>query len=453
MDNTENKFVSFASSLDYESLSEDAIYAAKIRIIDTFGCALGAYDASTADICRKLAAPVSEGPRARIFGTLESVSIEHATLANSAMVRYLDMSDAYLKTSTAHPSDNFPGILALGEAYGVSGKDVLLATLISYEAHCRVCDVAPFGPNGWDQPVGGAPAMALAAARLLGLNPVKMRHAVAIAVVSSVALDQTRRGALSMWKGMAGPDAARKGVYAALLAQAGMTGPEEPFEGKHGLWAKTLGAQCDIPIPERIEGHIFALQQTNIKTYPVRDAIQIPVKTALMVRERVAVDDIETLVIHTYRHAFLKAIEEPSTWDPRTRESADHCLPYCLAAALVDGNVTPDSFKNERFLKADVRRLMARMKIEFDATYDEVAPATRSCRLEAIIKSGEVVTVEYKQTPEDILKGPSKQQVEEKFRTLSATAIGKDQQDALLERIWALETLDNVRALLDLTKI
>jgi 2-methylcitrate dehydratase len=172
-----------------------------------------------------------------------------------------------------------------------------------------------------------------------------------------------------------------------------------------------------------------------------------------MIRERVAVDDIETLVIHTYRHAFLKAIEEPSTWDPRTRESADHCLPYCLAAALVDGNVTPDSFKNERFLKADVRRLMVRMKIEFDAAYDEVAPATRSCRLEAIIKSGEVVTVEYKQTPEDILKGPSKEQVEEKFRTLSASAIGKDQQDALLERIWALETLDNVKALLDLTKI
>ena len=96
---------------------------------------------------------------------------------------------------------------------------------------------------------------------------------------------------------------------------------------------------------------------------------------------------------------------------------------------------------------------MVRMKIEFDAAYDEVAPATRSCRLEAIIKSGEVVTVEYKQTPEDILKGPSKEQVEEKFRTLSASTIGKDQQDALLERIWALEILDSVKALLDLTKI
>jgi 2-methylcitrate dehydratase len=349
------------------------------------------------------------------------------------MVRYLDMSDANVMASTAHPSDNFPGILALGEAYDVSGKDVLLATLISYEANCRVCDVAPFGPKGWDQPIGGAPEMALAAARLLDLDPVKMWHAVAIAVVSSVALDQTRRGALSMWKGMAGP--------------------EEPFEGKHGLWAKTLGAQCDIPIPEHIGGHIFALQQTNIKTYTVRDAIQILVKTALMPRERVAVDDIETLMIHTYRHFFLKATEEPSTCDPQTRESADHCLPYGLAAALVDGNVTLGSFKNARFLMADVHRLMVRMKIEFDVAYDEVTPGTRCCRLEVITKSGEVVAVEYKQTPEDILKGPSKQQVEEKFRTLSASAIGKDQQAASLERIWTLETLDNVKALLDLTKI
>jgi 2-methylcitrate dehydratase len=453
MDKTENKFVSFASSLDYASLSGAAIYAAKIRIIDAFGCALGAYDAPTANVCRKLAAPVSEGPRARILGTLESVSIEHATLTNSAMVRYLDMSDAYLMTSTAHPSDNFPGILAIGDAYGASGNDVLLATLISYEAHCRVCDVAPFGPNGWDQPIAGAPAMALAASRLLGLDLVMMRHAVAIAVVSSVALDQTRRGALSMWKGMAGPDAARKGVYAALLAQAGMTGPENPFEGKHGLWAKTVGAPCDIPIPEHIEGHIFALQQTNIKSYPVRDAIQIPVKTALKLRERLTADDIETLVIHTYRHAFLKAIDEPSTWDPRTRESADHCLPFCLAAALVDGDVTPDSFKNDRYLKNDVRRLMARMKIEFEAAYDEVAPATRSCRLEAVTKSGDVVVVEHIQTPEDILKGPSKQQVEQKFRTLSSAAINSDQQDALLEHLWALDELEDIGKLLDLTKV
>jgi 2-methylcitrate dehydratase len=214
-----------------------------------------------------------------------------------------------------------------------------------------------------------------------------------------------------------------------------------------------LGAQCDIPIPEHIGGHIFALQQTNIKTYTVRDAIQILVKTALMPRERVAVDDIETLMIHTYRHFFLKATEEPSTWDPQTRESADHCLPYGLAAALVDGNVTLGSFKNARFLMADVHRLMVRMKIEFDVAYDEVTPGTRCCRLEVITKSGEVVAVEYKQTPEDILKGPSKQQVEEKFRTLSASAIGKDQQAASLERIWTLETLDNVKALLDLTKI
>jgi 2-methylcitrate dehydratase len=453
MDNTEQKLVNFASSLTYDDLSEGALHAAKVRMIDTFGCALGGYDAPTARACRKIANPVSEGRRARIFGSLETVSLEHATLINSAMVRYLDMSDAYLMMSTAHPSYNIPAILAIGEATGATGKDVLLATIICYEAHCRMCEVAPFNNEGWDQPVCSTPAIALASAHMLGLNPDQMRHAVAIAVVANVALNQTRRGNLSMWKGMAGPDAAREGVYAALLAEAGMTGPEDVFEGLHGLYARTMGETYDVPMPETFDNHIFALQQTNVKIYPIRDAIQVPVMTALDLGKKVKADDIEKLVIYTYRHGYLKWIDQPAFWDPKTRETADHSMPFCLAAALIDGNLSRESFENERYIKDDVRALMARMTIDFDDEYDKTAPATRNCRLEATTKSGETITAARVQTPADILKGPSNQMVDDKFRTLSSATIGADQQNALLEILWDFEKIENIGELIELTRI
>jgi 2-methylcitrate dehydratase len=454
MDSTEQKLVGFASSITYDDLSDGAIHATKVRMIDSFGCALGAMDAPTVAAARKIASPVAEGRRARVFGTLETVSLEHATLINSAMLRYLDMSDAYLMASTAHPSDNIPAILAIAEATGATGKDVLLGTIISYEAQCRMCEVATFNNNGWDQPVCSAPAIALASAHMLGLSPAQMRDAVAIATVANVALNQTRRGNLSMWKGMAGPDAAREGVYAALLAEAGMTGPEDVFEGIHGLYARTMGeGSYDVPMPTSFDGHIFALQQTNVKVYPIRDAIQVPVMTALDLGKKVAANDIEKLVIHTYRHGYLKWIDQAPFWDPKTRETADHSMPFCLAAALIDGDLGKSSFENERFLKDDVRALMARMSVEFDDEYDKVAPATRPCRLEATTKSGETIIVERVQTPADILKGPDDATVEAKFRKLSSASIKANRQDVLLEKLWAFDTIDDIAELIDLTRL
>ena len=454
MDSTEKKLVNFASSITYDDLSDSAIDATKVRMIDSFGCALGAINAPTVAAARKIASPVSEGRRARVFGTLETVSLEHAALINSAMVRYLDMSDAYLMASTAHPSDNIPAILAIAEAIGATGKDVLLATIISYEAQCRMCEVATFNNNGWDQPICSAPAIALASAQLLNLSQAQMRDAVAIATVANVALNQTRRGNLSMWKGMAGPNAAREGVYAALLVEAGMTGPENVFEGIDGLYPQTMGADSyDVQIPTSFKGHTFALQQTNVKVYPIRDAIQVPVMTALDLGKKIAAKDIEKLIIHTYRHGYLKWIDQAPFWDPQTRETADHSMPFCLAAALIDGDLDKESFENERFLKDDVRALMARMSVEFDDEYDKVAPATRPCRLEAITKSGKIIIAEHVQTPTDILRGPDVAAVEAKFRKLSSACIGEKRQALILEKLWSFDTINDIGELIDLTRL
>ncbi len=453
MDKTAERLVNFANDLTYSDLTPATIEAAKIRLIDSMGCAMAAFLAPTARATRRLAAPVSDGPRARIFGTLTRTTPDLAALVNGAMVRYFDMSDAYLLTSTAHPSDNIPALLALAEATGASGKDLLLAIVISYEIQCRFCDTVPFQAKGWDQPAAGAPAAALAAARILGLSKAEMLHALALAIVPHIALNQTRAGELSMWKGMAGPYAAKQGLFAAMMAQAGMTGPEDPYEGDFGLWTQTMGESYPVKIPQRFKTHRFAVGQTNIKRFPVRDAIQIPIVAALELRSKIDIDSIETVRIDTYAKHFGAQREDKALWSPQTRETADHSLPFAVAAALIDGNVTPETFERERFLDKDIAAMMKRLRIELVDDFDKAAPATRSCRLVATMTDGKTVTTQHRQTPADIERGPSRKELEDKFHILAGRALDFAQRTEMLRCIDGLDKLKTVDLLVDLTAV
>ena len=452
MDKTEKKFVDFASSLKYSDLSKAAIHAAKARFVDSLGVALAAQQAPTVKAARKLTAPVRSGPRARIFGTLETVTPEMAAFVNGAMVRYLDMNDAYTRASTSHPSDNIPALLAVAEATGASGRDLILATIICYEIHCRVCQDVSFFFKGWDQSLGAAPALALAISRLLRLKPDRMRDALAIAATESPTTRQTRTGELSMWKGLAGPSAARLGIFAAYAAKAGATGPQNSYEGTHGIWNLIMGKPQTIPIPKSYKRHTFAIQQTNIKVFPVRDGIQVPVLTAMKLRQQCDPQEIKSIKIESYRHAFERWAPEPAFWNPTTRETADHSLLFCLAAALLDGEITPKTFLRKRFIDRDIRAYMKKMSLDYDKAFDKVAPDTRNCRLTATMKNGSTVTAIHTQTSKDMVRGLSNTEIESKFKNLTQRVISESAKNKLISQLWNLDKVKNVGEILTLTK-
>lgn len=453
MDKTADRLVEFASALTYSDLSKATVEAAKTRLIDSMGCAMAAFLAPPVRVVRRLAVPVADGPAARVFGTLTRTAPDLAALANGAMVRYLDMSDAYLLTSTAHPSDNIPALLALAEATGAGGEDLLLAIVISYEIQCRFCDVVPFQAKGWDQPAAGAPAAALAAGRLLGLDHARLHHALALAIVPNIALNQTRTGELSMWKGMAGPFAAKQGLFAAMMAKEGMTGPEDPYEGDFGLWKQTMGESYTVELPKSAKGHVFAVRQTNIKTFPVRDAIQVPIMAALELRGKIDVGRIESVRVDTYAHHFAGPLKDRALWAPKTRETADHSLPFAVAAALLDGAVTPETFESERYLDADIAAMIERLHIELVDEFDKEAPATRTCRLVATLDDGGTVATQVCQTPEDIERGPGKAAIEAKFHRLAGRTLDAARRDAMLKFVGDLEKRETVDGLVDLTAV
>ena len=454
MDTTTEKLVTLARSLRFEDLTPAAIRATKARIVSTIAVSLAAYHMEPVRIARKLAQPVAAGPAARIVGSLVATTPDMAAFVNSAMVRCLDMSDSYVMAAVSHPADAFSSVLAVAEAERCSGRDLLLATALIYETQCRFVEVVPYNHHGWDQTPAVALGAAVGCARLLGLDDQHTRHAISLAITPNIALNQTRTGTLSMWKGMAGPQGARGGVFAAYLAREGMTGPDDIFEGKFGFWNQLMhGEPFDLPLPVNFKNHIFAVQQTMIKSFPTRFNCQVPVFTAQKLRKMIDINDIASLKIESIRQAFARWMDLPEIWKPETRETADHSLPCTVAMGLIDGTITPAMMEGNRFRDADVLALMAKCTIELPDEFADVAPETRCCRLTATLKNGKTVIAETRRSLDDDVADPGWEQAVDKFNVLTAPLLSAKVREILLQWVDTMETQATVAGLIDLTKL
>src|SRR6058998_3209039 len=280
-----HQLADYACALRFEDLSKNVVHEVKRRIIDSLGCALGAWKEEPCAIARKVASDFSAKQGATIVGANHKAPPDWAAFANGCCIRYFDYNDTYLSKEPAHPSDNISAALAIAESVGATGRELITAIALAYEAQCRFCDAASIRSRGWDHVTYGAFSTALACARLMKLDPEKTRHAVNIAGVACAAMRQARVGELSHWKGVAFADAARRGVYSALLARAGMTGPAPIFEGQMGF-EKELGVSLGN-VGEKFKGAPAMILNTSIKYWPAEYHSQSAIEAALFLREQI----------------------------------------------------------------------------------------------------------------------------------------------------------------------
>jgi 2-methylcitrate dehydratase len=454
MDRSAAQLVDFTKGMQRAAMDANALHQAKRRVVDSIGCALGAYAAPPASIARRLAVPVAKGG-ARVFGSLVSTTLDHAAFANGVMTRCLDYNDSGLAGGHgSHPSDNLGGVLAVAESVHATGMDFLLALAISYEIQSRVMDSAPFHKHGWDQPVAGILGCTLASARLLGLNAQQMHEAVALAIIPNLCTFQSRAGTeLSMWKGCAAANGARQGVFAAQLAQLGMAGPTDPMDGTYGLWAQTVGKPYPIK-PLGGPNQPLAITQSALKKFPVRNSCQTPVEAALDLRRKIMPADIADLHVHTYQAAYVKTAEDKEQWAPLTRETADHSLPIAVAVTLLDGEITPQTFSRARFLDADVLDLIGRMKASSDAQFTkDFEQETQNCRIVAHGKDGREITSHVRYERDRVVQGLSDEEIEAKFEGLTRDVMTPSDRRRLLDVLWRLDDLSDVAEMIDLLQI
>jgi 2-methylcitrate dehydratase len=442
------QFAEYASHLQFADLPAAVVHEVKRRFIDSFATAAGAMDADAYTIAKRCAQRVSSQPGASLLGGGRS-STEWATFVNGLLIRYLDYNDTYLSLEPAHPSDNLAVVLSVGEAMNASGQEIIVASVLAYEIQCRLCDAASLRKHGFDHVTYGAISSALAACKLMKLDVTRTTHAVGLAGVCNTALRQTRAGELSMWKGCAFANAARNAVFAATLAAEGLTGPAPLFEGEVGFMKLLTGPFTVAPLGGGKQP--FMITQTYIKFWPAEYHSQSAIDAALQLRPQVGdVSKIKAIDIHTFDAAVDIIGKDPEKWRPKTRETADHSLPYCTAVALADGDVTLAQFEPSRFSDPALLDLVAKVKVHRDAELSKRYPAGIPNRLTITLADGRQLVKEV-EFPRGHARNPmTDAEVEAKFRRMAEPRFGKPRCEAILKACWELEKLQSAAELVKL---
>ncbi|MCW5603711.1 MAG: MmgE/PrpD family protein [Burkholderiales bacterium] len=430
--------------LEYGQLPEHVVHDCKRRIIDTIGCGLGAFHAEPCRIARQMALRAEVENGALVLGTGSRTLPELAAFANGVMMRYLDGNDSY-PGGGGHASDAISAIISVATAIRADGRAVITAVVAAYEVFHNLYKAARLREKGWDHVFYIAVASTAGVAKLLGLTAEQTANAIALSITPNLALEVTRRGKLSMWKGCAGGNASRNGVFAALLAAEGLTGPDKAIEGVHGLWH--IAGNFEIaPFPG--EGRPFRITRANLKFFLSEYHSQSPISAAIELHKRLpGLEGIRKITVFTYKFAQQEIGEEPEKWHPTTRETADHSLPYIIAAVLIDGDFSDAIFSDARLGDQGIHGLSDKIRVIEDPEMTRQFPEKIPCRIEVEMDSGEKMSSSIEYPRGHYMNPMTDDEVSGKFMQLAARAVPEGRAKMLLELLWKLQeqgSLDDI---------
>ena len=444
----------WAATLEYRDLSPEAVYQAKRFLLDSVGCALGGYQQHDVKILLQVLDEVAARGPSTVIGTGRRIDPISAALANALMIRVMDYNDIYWKQDPSHPSDIFPAALACCERAGSHGKELIVGLVLGHEFEMRLCEAAFPGirERGWHHATLTAFVSPLVAGRALHLSWEQLQHAVGISASRHATLGAVTAGKLTMMKNTVDPLATQSGVLAALLAEKGYTGPEHVVDGKEGL-THVLGPEWKLNILTDGLGESWRITQCGMKAFPTEALTHTPISAVLdlVKRNDLRPEQVRKIKIHSLARA-ADILSDASKYDPRSKETADHSLPYVIAAALVERQVTPAQFALEKIMDPTIRAQLEKVEVVADREIEKVFPALQRVVVE-ITTTDERHLTEQLDYPKGDPRNPlTDAEVEEKFAALAEGVLSSGAQKKLKDAIWNLEKISSVSRLMALMK-
>ena len=444
----------WASDLRYDQLSKEAVHEAKRYLLDSIGCAMGGF--LQHDV--KLALEVfdengAKGP-ATVIGTGEKMDAISASLLNALMVRVMDYNDIYWKQDPSHPSDIIPAALACGERASKGGRDLIVGIVLGHEFEMRLCEAAFPGirERGWHHATLTAFVSPMVAAKMLDLDPEKMQHAIGISGSRSATLGAVTAGKLTMMKNTVDPLATQSGVLAALLAEKGYSGPEHVIDGKEGL-VHCMGPEWKLELLEQGLGESWRITQCGMKAFPTEALTHAPISCVLdLVKTHdLKPDEVERVHIRSLARA-ADILADPSKYDPRSKETADHSLPYVIAAAVAERQVTPVQFTDEKIMDPQIRAQLNKVEVVADPEIEALFPGLQRVIVSITTTAGETHTKQIDYPKGDPRNALTDQEVEEKFDALAEPVLSAERRARIKKTVWELQDLASITELMDLLR-
>ena len=443
------RLAAYADSSRFADLDSSTIERTKLHLLDSLGCGLAAFKEGTVSAVRELAF-ASGGNAATIIGTKRPASLEWAAFANAAGIRADDINDVYVGRGTGHPSDNVAACLTAAEAAGAPGAEFLLSIVLAYEIECRFLDAVYLDTRGWDHPNYALISSSLAAGKLMKLSPERLSEAVNIALSGHLAMNQTRLGALSNWKGLAGPDAARNAVFSAQLARAGITGPSPIFEGEAGFFKQVSGPLDIDTATFGGRGKRYRIHDCFIKSYPAQAQTQTAIPAAAKIAQTAGdLTRIRAIEVKSTHLGWLMAGSMPERWAPTTSETADHSLPYIVARAMLDGTITTASYAPAALRDPKAAALMKLIAVREDPTMTALVPRQSPNSVTATLDDGRVITERVDDLPGFVSRPMQRADAEAKFERNAKAILKSAQIKRISDAVWSLDRADSVGPLIE----
>ena len=446
------KMSRWAAGLQYKDLSSDAIYQAKRFLLDSLGCALGGFQQHDVKIALEVLEEVAGPGLATVIGTGHRIDPVSASLANALMIRCMDYNDIYWKQDPSHPSDIFPAALACGERARSNGQELIVGLVLGHEFEMRLCEAAFPGirERGWHHATLTAFVAPIVAGRALHLPWEKIQHAIGISASRHCTLGAVTAGKLTMMKNTVDPMATQSGVFAALLAEKGYSGPEHVIDGKEGL-THVFGPDWKLDILTEGLGDSWRITQCGMKAFPTEALTHTPISALLdlVKSNNLHPDQVEKIQIRSLARA-ADILSDPSKYDPQTKETADHSLPYVIAAALVDRQVTPVQFTMEKIMDAKIRQQLPKVEVVADPEIEKVFPALQRVIVNINTTDGRRFSKQLDYPKGDPRNPLTDQEVEEKFAALADGVLSTSAQQRVKDAVWNLERVSSVSELMAL---
>jgi 2-methylcitrate dehydratase PrpD len=427
------RLAEFVASSHWDSVPQDVRHEGKRSLLNFLGCALGVARTPPIEMALRALLPLSGADRVTVLGRSERLDPLGAAFINAIGGNLLDYDDTHLRT-VIHPSAPVaPAALALAEQRGLSGAAMLHAFILGAEVECRIGNAVSPGhyARGWHiTSTCGVFGAAAAAAKLLGLDATQTWHALGIAASQSAGIIENLPSAA---KNVSVGNAARNGLFAALLAEQGYTAAPAAIEGTLG-WARAMGDQPAVAEMTDGFGEHWELLSNTYKPYPCGIVMHSVIDACLELRQQVAPDEIARIVI-SGEQLLLDRGDRPVTNERDARVSIHHCA----AVALLFGAAGLEEFSETAVHDPAVVALRAKTEARVDATSPRGAA------------TAEVFTHDGRHLQTTVLhaKGSSErplsdQEIEAKVRQQAAVA----RIDEVIAATWRIETLADVGGLL-----
>lgn len=433
----------FAVNLKYEDLPKEVILEVKRYLYDSVGCAYGGYHTKDVNILRDIYLEMAGTDQATLIGFGDKMPAVNATLVNSLMIRALDFNDIYWKEDPSHPSDIIPAALSVAEMTGASMKDVIVAIVLAYEFEQRMCEFAVPGvrERKWHHATLTQFVSPIVAGKILGLTVDQMVNAIGICGCHNHTIGCPTAGKLTMMKNTVDPMATQAGVFAALMAKKGYSGTEAVFEGKEGLM-DVFGPNWDMDKLLGGLGEKYKILECSMKAFPTEALTHTHITATLKVvtGNNISYDQIDSVTITTIARA-CDILFDPHKYRPESRETADHSLPYCIAAALVDHKITTQSFSDEKLKDPAIWAVIDKIKGEASLEFEKMFPAKQPSKVVVKTTDGREFS-EYLEYPKGDPREPmTMEDLENKFNALSASLLAPEKQKAVKDIIFNCDEL------------